>query len=96
MRPASLALLALAACIERPWPDAPARPSVDRRPLSDVLLSAPPAGMIPVGATFGGQAELVGYQVDPPVLVPGQRATLTLLWRCKAEMDSWHIFVQLD
>jgi hypothetical protein len=96
MRPASLALLALAACIERPWPDAPARPSVDRRPLTDVLLSAPPAGMIPVGATFGGQAELVGYEVDPPVLVPGERATLTLFWRCKADMESWHIFVHLD
>jgi hypothetical protein len=96
MRPASLALLAVAACIERPWPDAPARLALDRRALSDVLLSAPPSGMIPIGATFAGQAELVGYQVEPAVLVPGQRATLTLFWRCKADMDSWHVFVHLD
>jgi hypothetical protein len=95
MRPSLLLLLLLAACIERPWKDAPGR-AVDRSALGDVLLQVPPAGTIPVGAIFGAQAELVGYKLDPPTLVPGQRATLTLIWRCKAEMDPWRIFVHLD
>jgi len=95
MRPSLLLLLLVAACIERPWKDAPGR-AVDRSALGDVLLQAPPAGMIPVGAVFGAQAELVGYKLDPPTLVPGQSATLTLIWRCKAEMDPWRIFVHLD
>jgi hypothetical protein len=96
MRLLSLAVLLLAACIERPWQDAPARPAVDRARLGDVLLSTPPAGMIPVGAVFGGQAELAGYKVEPTLLVPGQPARLTLVWRCKADMEVWHVFVHLD
>src|SRR5207237_836860 len=95
MRPSLLLLLLLGACTERPWKDVPSR-AVDRSALGDVLLQAPPAGMIPVGAVFGAQAELVGYKLDPPTLVPGQSATLTLIWRCKAEMDPWRIFVHLD
>ena len=91
-----MALLLVAACIERPWQDAPGRPAIDRSALADVLLPAPPAGTIAVGAVFAGQAELVGYKIEPPTLVSGQRAKLTLLWRCKAEMDAWHVFVHLD
>jgi hypothetical protein len=97
VRPSLVALVLLVCgCIERPWQDAQGRPAVDRSTLRDVLLSAPPAGMVPVRAVFGGQAELVGYQVEPSKLVAGQRASLTLVWRCKAEMDAWHIFVHLD
>src|SRR5256885_301658 len=78
MRSSLPVLLLLAACIERPWNDVKGR-AVDRSALSDVLLQAPPAGTIPVGAVFGGQAELVGYKLDPLVLVAGQRATLLLV-----------------
>jgi hypothetical protein len=88
--------LALSSCIERPWQDAPARPRPDETAMRDVLLKAPPPGLIPVGAVFGGAAELVGYVVQPSPLQPGQRATVTLVWRCTAEMDAWHIFVHLD
>src|SRR2546423_9858156 len=95
MRPSLLLLLLVAACIERPWKDAPGR-AVDRSALGDVLLQAPPAGMIPVGAVFGAQAELVGYNFDPPTPVPGQSPHATLLWRCKAEKVTWRIFVDLD
>jgi hypothetical protein len=96
MRPSLVLVLLCAACIERPWKDGPTRRAIDRGALGDVLLQAPPAGTIPVGAIFGAQAELVGYKLEPPTLLPGQRATLTLLWRCKAEMDPWRIFVHLD
>jgi hypothetical protein len=88
--------LALCSCIERPWEEGPARSRVDRAALRDILLSAPPADMIPVGAVFGGSAELVGYALQPPRVIPGQPATVTLVWRCKAEMDSWRVFVHLD
>jgi hypothetical protein len=88
--------LALSSCIERPWEDVPVRPRPDESALRDVLLKAPPAGMIPVGAVFGGAAELVGYVVQPSPLAAGQQATVTLVWRCKAEMDAWHVFVHLD
>jgi hypothetical protein len=91
-----VAAAAVCACIERPWQDAPARRNVDRGSLSDVLLTAVPADLTPVGAVFGGLAELVGYRVEPATLVPGQRTRLTLVWRCRAEMDLWHIFVHLD
>jgi len=96
VRPPLLALLALCACIERPWQDAPQKRDVDRGSLSDVLLTAVPSGLTPLGAVFGGSAELVGYRLEPAELVPGQRARLTLVWRCRAEMESWRIFVHLD
>ena len=96
MRSSLVALLALCGCIERPWQDSPPRRSVDRGSLSDVLLTAVPSDLNPVGAVFGGAAELVGYRLEPATLVPGQRARLTLVWRCRAEMDLWHVFVHLD
>ena len=96
VRPTLLALLALCACIERPWQDPPQKREVDRGALSDVLLTAVPPGLTPLGAVFGGSAELVGYRLEPAALVPGQRTRLTLVWRCRAEMDSWRIFVHLD
>jgi hypothetical protein len=90
--------LASAACIERPFegtPPQPRRAQVDRTALRDVLLPAP-ADATPVGASFGNAAELVAYKLEPPQMVPGQRARLTLYWQCRAEMEPWHIFVHLD
>jgi hypothetical protein len=89
---------ALVGCIERPWQDASAtgRRSVDRSALGDVLVAQPPQDMVPIGAVFGGAAELVGYRVEPRILVPGERVRLTLYWRCRAELEAWHVFVHLD
>ena len=97
MRALVIALLC-AACIERPFEESggvPARVQVDRSTLRDVLVP-PPGDATPVGALFGNAVELIGYKLDPPALVPGQRSRLTLYWRCKAELDAWHIFVHLD
>jgi hypothetical protein len=92
-----LCAAALAACIERPFQEGPPpKAKVDRAALRDVLLSAVPEGMVPVGALFGNAAELVGYRVEPPQIVPGQRLRITLLWRCKGELEPWHVFVHLD
>lgn len=98
VRHAALALLLCVACIERPF-DEPAGPArraqVDRSTLRDVLVQPPPDA-VAVGAVFGNSAELLAYKLDSPALQPGQRARLTLYWRCRAEMDAWHIFVHLD
>jgi hypothetical protein len=93
------ALFALcASCIERPYQDAsgPApHTQVDRSALRDVM-TPPPPDAVPVGAVFGNAAELLSYKLEPPALVPGQRARLTLYWRCKGELEPWHIFIHLD
>jgi len=91
-------LLLCAACIERPFEGAlpqPRRAQVDRAALRDILVP-PPADATPVGAVFGNAAELVGYKLDPPQLAPGQRTRLTFYWRCRAELEAWHIFVHLE
>lgn len=90
--------LLLCACIERPYEAAagpPARALVDREALRDVL-QPPPPDATPVGALFGNAAELLAYKLEPAALAPGQRMRLTLYWRCRAELDAWHIFVHLD
>jgi len=95
----ALCLLALSlGCIERPYesgPGAPARPQIDRSALRDVLVPPPPDAT-PVGAVFGNAVELLAYKLEPPALVAGQRSKLTFYWRCKAEMEAWHVFVHLD
>ena len=96
MRAAFLALLC-AACIERPFEEDQAAPraQVDRSALRDVMVP-PPSDATPVAAVFGNAAELLAYKLEPPALVAGQRAKLTLYWRCRAELENWHIFVHLD
>jgi len=92
------AAVLLSSCIERPFETPqgqPQRAQVDRSALRDVLVPVP-ADATPVGAVFGNAAELVAYKLEPPQLVPGQRSRLTLYWRCKAELEPWHIFVHLD
>jgi hypothetical protein len=98
VRLAAAALLLACACIERPFEEgaaAPGRAQIDRSALRDVLVP-PPSDASPVGAVFGNAAELLAYKLEPPALVPGQRSKLTLYWRCRAEMDAWHVFVHLD
>jgi hypothetical protein len=95
----SIFILALSiGCIERAYETGqqpPPRTQVDRAALRDVLVP-PPADATPVGAVFGNAAELLAYKLEPPALVAGQRAKLTLYWRCRAELEPWHIFVHLD
>lgn len=97
MRALLLLCIAQAACIERPFDGArpPTPRNIDRTALADVFVPPPPDAH-PVGAVFGNAAELLAWKLEPPALVPGQRARLTLYWRCRAELDAWHIFVHLD
>jgi len=92
------AALICTACIERPFEEpqpAQGHAQVDRNALRDVLVP-PPSDATAVGAAFGNSVELLAYTLEPPQMVPGQRAKLTLYWRCRAELDRWHIFVHLD
>jgi 4-amino-4-deoxy-L-arabinose transferase-like glycosyltransferase len=41
----------------------------------------------PITIDFGGEMELVGYDLDRRVLHPGEKATLTLYWRGQRPMD---------
>jgi len=89
--------LACSSCIERPYKDAPTgRSQFDYSTVRDALVRGVPQDTVPVGAIFGNAAELLGYRFDPTPLVGGQKARITLFWRCRAEMEQWHIFVHLD
>jgi len=108
-RLASLIVLTLAAssCIDRPYdgngtngtaPSAAAasRGPFDRASVRDALLTQVPPDAIPVGAVFGGAVELVGYRVEPSVVVPNGKMRLIFYWRCRKQLEDWHIFVHLD
>ncbi len=93
---ASLALASMS-CIERPYESAPTqRMQFDRSSVRDALVTGVPPDMIPVGAIYGNAAELLGYRIEPAPLMPGQRARITLYWRCRGPLEPWHIFVHLD
>jgi hypothetical protein len=50
----------------------------------------------PVGAQLGGMVELVGYELEPAIVAPGEVVQLTLIWRCLREMDtSYTVFTHL-
>ena len=90
MRFAAAALLTLVAgCIERPFDEARSagKAQFDRAALRDAL-QPPPPDATPVGAVFGNAAELLAYKLEPAALKPGERARLTLYWRCRAEMGA--------
>ncbi len=56
----------------------------------------PPAVTHTVGAELGGLVELVGYDLAPTALAPGDTVHLTLVWRCLREMDtSYTVFAHL-
>jgi hypothetical protein len=47
-----------------------------------------PAMQHAVGATLGGQVELLGYDLSAEQVRPGETVTLTLYWRAVADMDT--------
>ncbi len=50
-----------------------------------------------LGTNFGGQIELLGYDLDTRRAYPGGRVLLTLYWQALAPLEqSYKVFVQLD
>ncbi len=91
---ASLALAGLPACQEY------AEPSLTPAQLKKVdshLLKAAPTPQHPVGAVFGDQLELIGYDLDKATAKPGD--TVTVTWYLKAlktPMDDTMPFVHFQ
>jgi hypothetical protein len=50
----------------------------------------PPQPQIAIGANYGAQATLVGFDVDTPTLSPGDTLTARLYWRAEAEFVQNH------
>jgi len=74
---------------------------LEGRPLGSLFVTAPerafeePAYELPAGVDFAGQAELVGYTLEPDPADP-QALILTLVWRGRSEMiESYRVFVHL-
>lgn len=90
-----LAFLA-AGCIERAPGSGGRRRTFDRGAASRYLNPAARPEHA-AHAVFGGAIELVGWDLEPERLSPGQAATLTLHWRALDEMETgWRVFVHLD
>ncbi len=50
----------------------------------------------PITATFGGQVDLLGYDLSTPSVAPGETLTLTLYWRARRRMDQdYTVFAHL-
>jgi hypothetical protein len=63
-----------------------------------LLPSEPPTYEIrePVRFDLNGQALLLGYDLPPPRVRPGETITLTLYWQAQARMaEDYHVFVHL-
>ncbi|MDY0062812.1 MAG: carbohydrate-binding family 9-like protein [Myxococcota bacterium] len=61
------------------------------------LLTTLPTPAIPQHALFGDAVELLGLELSPRELAPGEPFTLTWYWRCRKELDrDYQVFVHLD
>jgi 4-amino-4-deoxy-L-arabinose transferase-like glycosyltransferase len=61
-----------------------------------VMPSAAPAVQRPVGATLGGNIQLLGYALDSAEIVPGQILRLTLHWRANGAAEKrYQVFTHL-
>jgi hypothetical protein len=50
----------------------------------------------PMTVNFGGEAELVGYDVSSLLMYPGQQVTITLYWRALRPMSTdYRVFTQI-
>jgi hypothetical protein len=53
-------------------------------------------GVIPVGASLGGEVALAGYQVESQTLTPGEPLWITLYWEAEAgAAEDYETFVQV-
>jgi 4-amino-4-deoxy-L-arabinose transferase-like glycosyltransferase len=73
---------------------------VDNRVLLGTLKLQPRSSALnlpnPMQVNFGGEAELVGYDVSQLGLVPGQKVTITFYWRALRPITvDYHIFTQV-
>ena len=85
-------------CLPNPQSVKERRQEFDRDALiGDLILQTTPAGMKPVGATFDGQAKLLGYEIDPEQPSPGDRVKLRFYWSATLPIaEDYMVFIHGD
>lgn len=93
-----LLTLGMAACLPNPQSVKERREQFPRDDLmGDIILTAAPAEMKPVGAVFGKSIELLGYQVSPEHPSGGDRVTVTFYWGAVGPIEEeYEVFVHGD
>lgn len=91
-------LVLLAGCLPNPQSVKERREAFPREGLrGGLLLDSLPGNASPIGAVFGGRAELAGYAVDPPSPKPGDRVVITFYWKAAKPMaEDYQVFVHGD
>lgn len=93
---ALLAALTISGCIERA-PGSAARTRERGSTASKYTVAGAVSPQVRNRAIFGGVIELVGYDLEPARVAPGETATLTFFWKAITEVDAqYKVFVHLD
>jgi len=95
---APFALVFAFACLPNPQSVKERREKFDRDPLKgELILDAPPPGMVEVGAVFGDRIKLVGYTMEPAQPNRGDDVTIKFYWSAlKPVPEDYQVFVHGD
>jgi hypothetical protein len=95
---AALALGLGGACLPNPQSVAERRAEFPREGLMGALVfTAPPPGMVEVGAVFGERIKLVGYALDPEHPKRGDSVKVTFYWSALRPIaEDFQVFVHGD
>jgi hypothetical protein len=93
---APICLLALASCQRRGEP-VPTLTQEQWARVQENFLTTAPVPQHPVGAVFGDEFRLIGWEMSPAAPQIDEAITITLIWESLAEVDTnWRIFTHLD
>jgi hypothetical protein len=68
-----------------------------RTRIEENLLKTPPTPKVPLGIQFGDGIKLLGVDVAPEHVKPGETLTITWYWECtKATPGEWKVFGHLE
>lgn len=89
----ALALISLlGGCVER----APSLSPADRERIREYVGNQRPSPQNALSVQFDNGVELLGYDVDPATIVPGQPFTITWHWHARQDLDEgWALFTHL-
>jgi hypothetical protein len=95
--PAALAVLALLSCLPNPQSVKENREKFDRSAVRQYITDKPPAIKYPNKGEFDHKIRLLGYNLEPEVLRPGDAFTITYYFEALEEIDEhWQLFVHID
>ncbi len=94
----ALAVGFVGACLPNPQSVAERRAEFPRASLmGSLVLTAPPPGMVEVGAVFGDRIKLVGYTLDPEQPKRGDSVKVTFYWSALRPIaEDFQVFVHGD